>query len=91
MKLVAHIKGVGALAMLDSAGQEQHPHSQSKQAVMLEIAEEDGAFLLFSFDATGQCVGDTWHQTEDEAKRQAHALYGVPVDAWNREGRDGPG
>ncbi len=83
MKLVAQIQDVGAQAVLGSVEQEPLSNSRSKQVVTLEITEEDGAFLLFSFDATGQCRGDTWHQTEDEAKRQAQVQYGVPPGAWN--------
>jgi hypothetical protein len=44
---------------------------QMAQASLLVVEERsDGVFLL-RFTKTGECVGDTWHQTIDDAKAQA--------------------
>jgi hypothetical protein len=41
------------------------------QIASLEIAPADGGFHLLYFDANGNCVADTWHETEAQAKAQA--------------------
>ena len=43
----------------------------------LAICQYDGedAFYLFGCDADWQTVTDTWHQTLDDAKRQAEFEY----------------
>jgi hypothetical protein len=38
----------------------------------VEIEPADGAFFLLYFNAKGECLADTWHQTLDHAKQQAH-------------------
>jgi hypothetical protein len=48
----------------------------------VEISAEDGAFYLLHFNANGTCVADTWHQTLDEAKRQAEFEFGITPDEW---------
>ncbi len=48
----------------------------------VEIAEEGGAFYLFHLDAEGVCFADTWHQTLDDAKRQAAFEFGIKPDEW---------
>jgi hypothetical protein len=45
--------------------------------------EFDGAGYLLVVAATDDSVyGDTWYQTEREAKAVASAYYGVPQSAW---------
>jgi hypothetical protein len=52
----------------------------------VEISEEEGAFYLLHFDARGSCFADTWHQTLDEAKRQAEFEFGISAGEWNPVG-----
>jgi len=48
----------------------------------VEISAEDGAFYLFRLDDHGGCLADTWHQTLEEAKRQATFEFGVAPGDW---------
>lgn len=43
--------------------------------------EHDGWFLL-RFDANGEGLTDTWHETQDAAKRQATHEYGLEDSEW---------
>lgn len=43
--------------------------------------EGDGVFL-YRYDALGECVGDTWHTSIDEAKHQANYEYESFVQDW---------
>ena len=38
--------------------------------------------MLFRFEATGECVGDTWHQNIDDAKHQASFEYEGLAQEW---------
>ena len=40
-------------------------------ARFLVIEETPEGFFLYRFDKNGQCVGDTWHANQEEAKEQA--------------------
>ena len=42
---------------------------------------ETGA-LLYRFDGSGECVGDTWHRSVDEAKGSAAAEYAGMAQDW---------
>jgi hypothetical protein len=46
------------------------------------IEPADDAFYLFYFDADGNCMTDTWHQTLESAKRQAHFELEISDDDW---------
>jgi hypothetical protein len=48
----------------------------------VEISEEEGAFYLLHFDANGTSIADTWHQTLEEAKRQAEFEFGIAKGEW---------
>jgi hypothetical protein len=48
----------------------------------VEISAEDGAFYLFRLDAEEVCFADTWHQTLEEAKRQAAFEFGIAPGEW---------
>src|SRR5438477_10298489 len=43
-------------------------------AFLLLEEREDGVFL-FRYDCQGQCVGDTWHMSAQDAKDQASFEY----------------
>lgn len=48
----------------------------------VEISEEEGAFYLLHFDANGTSFADTWHQTLEDAKRQAEFEFGIVAGEW---------
>jgi hypothetical protein len=48
----------------------------------VEISEENGSFYLLYFDTNGNFLTDTWHQTVDEAKRQAEFEFGISAEEW---------
>ncbi|RYD46319.1 MAG: hypothetical protein EOP83_29845 [Verrucomicrobiaceae bacterium] len=48
----------------------------------LEIVSEDGAYYLFRISAKGRLLGDTWHQSIEEAMRQATNEFSVNPGDW---------
>lgn len=48
---------------------------------LILVPRREGYFLI-RFTADGRYAGDTWHQTIEEAKRQAEFEYGITEDAW---------
>jgi hypothetical protein len=53
---------------------------QAPDALM--IVRNRDAFYLLRYLSSGEEVGDTWHQTIDEAKRQADLEYEGCVGRW---------
>lgn len=56
--------------------------SQLPVPAWIEISEEDGAFYLYHFNAAGVCFADTWHESLDDAKRQAQHEFGISAGEW---------
>jgi hypothetical protein len=52
-------------------------------ARFLVIEETPEGFFLYRFDKDGQCVGDTWHANEEEAREQADYEYGKGTTSWS--------
>lgn len=52
------------------------------QAYFLVIEEHEDGIFLYRYDAEGECVGDTWHTSVDEAKQQAVYEYEDLVGEW---------
>lgn len=50
--------------------------------VLLLIEDTHEGVFLFRFSSEGDEVGDTWHQTIDEAKAQAHFEFGDHISSW---------
>jgi hypothetical protein len=48
----------------------------------VEIAEEKEGFFLLHFDENREFFSDTWHESLDEAKRQAEFEFSIPSDGW---------
>jgi hypothetical protein len=46
------------------------------------IEEDPEGVFLFRYDSKGKCVGDTWHQTIEDAKDQAAYEYEDALGAW---------
>jgi len=49
----------------------------------LEIVERDGSFFLLRMNAEGDCLTDSWHQTKEEAMRQAEFEFDVRPEDWS--------
>lgn len=43
----------------------------------------DNAYYLFRLDAEGHIVADTWHQSIQEAKKQAQFEYEIQEGDWS--------
>ena len=52
------------------------------QALFLTIEQKPDGVFLYRFDAQGDCVGDTWHETLADAKHQASYEFGDLVQSW---------
>ncbi|HEY5924671.1 MAG TPA: hypothetical protein VIV11_23490 [Kofleriaceae bacterium] len=53
------------------------------QIASLEIERlSEGGCLLLYLDAGGDCLADTWHETEDQAKEQARFEYEIEPRDW---------
>ncbi|MBK9715093.1 MAG: hypothetical protein IPO81_27970 [Kouleothrix sp.] len=49
---------------------------------VIVLEGEEGNVTLNRFTANGVPVGDTWHQTVDDAKHQAEYEYGDALGTW---------
>lgn len=49
--------------------------------VVLLVVEPDAA-MLYRFTAQGDVGGDTWHETENDAREQAADEYGDALGEW---------
>ncbi len=50
----------------------------------VEIQSSNDAFLLLYFDASGECITDTWHPSLDQAKAQARFEFQIREEDWER-------
>ena len=53
------------------------------EAVRVVLEPSEHGVVLLRFAASGDFAGDTWHQTLDEAKRQAHFEYAIEDADWH--------
>ena len=51
---------------------------------VIVIEEKPSGIFLFRFADNGSCVGDTWHMSVEEAKKQAEYEYGNFLAEWQR-------
>ncbi|TAH50148.1 MAG: hypothetical protein EYC68_14960 [Chloroflexota bacterium] len=51
---------------------------------VLMIEEQSGGVFLFRFGEDGSFAGDTWHDSMDDAKRQAEYEYGDSLGEWKQ-------
>ena len=54
----------------------------SLQIASVELRPEDGGWYLLCFDADGQPLADTWHQTRELAMQQAEFEFGIETADW---------
>jgi len=50
---------------------------------LLLIEEKPDGIFLVRFNSDGRCVGDTWHQTIEDAKHQANSEYSGLLTEWS--------
>lgn len=58
----------------------------SARIVALEIKAEGDGFFVFYLDAAGQCLADTWHESLELAKNQAHLEFAIEETDWTDAG-----
>ena len=63
-----------------------------KRPIELRIVQNpDEGFLLLYCRKDGSAMTDTWHESEDRAKKQAEREFGVRADEWSvGDGQDQP-
>lgn len=68
-----------------SEDQEDLPEAEF---LVIEDIKQSGACLLLRFSATGQFSGDTWHESESDAKDQARFEFPGSVGEWRAVDHD---
>ncbi|MDL2274950.1 hypothetical protein LJC22_02345 [Desulfosarcina sp. OttesenSCG-928-G10] len=51
----------------------------------VEITGDSHGFFLLRFNTDGDFVGDTWHETLEDAKEQAAFEFEIKVEDWKEE------
>ncbi len=73
---VRRSKGTAVHRVLTSRGSVTLP-----DPARVSIEEDGGSYFLLREDRQGTCVADTWHESLEEAIRQADLEY--ELDAWD--------
>ena len=55
----------------------------ASEIAWVEIEPADGAYFLFYFNANGECLADTWHDSVESAKAQAGFEFEIEETDWN--------
>jgi hypothetical protein len=55
---------------------------QMGSAAYLVIETSSNGVFLYRYNDKGECVGDTWHMTVDDARHQADYEYGGLLQEW---------
>jgi hypothetical protein len=65
-------------------GMDQKQEMPPAQFLVIEAAPEkpESGALLYRFDSKGECVGDTWHRSVEDAKKDAAGEYEGLVQDW---------
>ena len=58
------------------------PTTADEVTLTLEISTSDSGFILEWWNEENRHVGDTWHESEREAMRQAELLFGATPAQW---------
>ena len=71
-------------------GFDQRQEMPPAQFLVIEASPEkpETGALLYRFDIKGDCVGDTWHTSIEEAKKDAAAEYEGLVQDWQETSAD---
>jgi hypothetical protein len=59
---------------------------RAERAAALAVCRADGSFFLFGCDSDWQVITDTWHESVQAAKQQAHFEYDVLEEDWAEAG-----
>jgi len=62
------------------------PKQKMPDAAYVVTEEMNGSCYLYRYSNTGEFAGDTWHETLEEAKRQARFEYVIGDSDWFNEG-----
>ena len=54
----------------------------SPASVLVIVEHEDSGIFLYRFAIDGAVVGDTWHESVEEAQGQAQFEYGIAASSW---------
>lgn len=54
----------------------------ASQIAWLELETADGGSYLYYFDANGECLADTWHESPERAKAQARFELEIEEHDW---------
>ncbi len=49
----------------------------------IEISEEEDGVYLYHFSSGNNCIADTWHESIEDAKKQAMFEFGVAEEQWS--------
>ena len=92
----------GARVVMYTPIDERHRHTGNCRQIVADVlmgaaaglaickSEEEGAYYLFGCDENWQTLTDTWHQSIDDAKKQAEFEYeGVTATWQDTEDADG--
>ena len=52
----------------------------------VEIVSEPVGFFLLRFNSQGECIGDTWHESLEAAKKQAQLEFCIVESDWREIG-----
>lgn len=48
----------------------------------VEIESDPEGFFLLRFNSKGECIADTWHESLEAAKKQAHFEFNIVEKDW---------
>jgi hypothetical protein len=68
--------------LAEMVGDTPVPQKEMPIPAWVEIRDHDGSFYLMYFDADGNYLTNTWHQTSEQAKHQAEFEFGISADEW---------
>ena len=66
----------------EEGGLVRGPELPPAESVELIDDPSSGGFLLLLWDKDAQFAGESWHQTVEEAMRQAECEFEIPKDGW---------
>ena len=80
MRLIARVeRSTGAASHFEGTVGEEGSLEATELPVPSTVAieERDGGWFLLYIDENGECLGDTWHLTVEDAKEQAAFEFGI--------------
>ena len=56
--------------------------AQKLAPAWVEIVQDEAGVSLFRYCSEGNYIADSWHETVEEAKRQAEKEFGIREEHW---------